>query len=145
MFAVTTGLGAEALLGNINLVKYAPIYLAYRLGEAVAFRSPKFQEALGRITDKDIAELSKLYENDPEAKAEAQKVFTGGLESRAQQGLPAPPLSRFAKFLTPEQLGKVMRAYMPIGQKMPEKKPDKPLGIVPPVESPMQVTTGAQQ
>lgn len=141
MIAVATALGVETLTGKINLIKYAPIYLAYRIGETAAFRNPKFQEALGKITDKDIEELSKIYEHDPVEKAEAQRVFAGGLEARAQQGLPAPSLSRFAKFLTDDQLRRVMRAYVPYGQK--RKVPEREFEIVPPVESPMKVTTGA--
>jgi hypothetical protein len=129
----------RAVAGQANLLKFAPLYIAYRLGEIAAYRNPKFQDALSRITDADMAQLNKIYDKaSPEEKAEAQKVFAGGLEARAKQGLPAPPLSRFSKFLTEDQLRKVMRAYVPYGQK--REPPKKELGIVPPTESPMQVT-----
>jgi hypothetical protein len=138
MVAVTTGLGAEALMGNGSLIKYAPIYLAYRMGEIAAYRSPKFQEALTKITDRDIAELNKLYEKYPGEKAEAQRVFAGGLESRAQQGLPAPPLQRFAQFLTSDQMKKILRAYAVASPKTGQQN-SEPINIAPPTQSPMQV------
>jgi hypothetical protein len=131
---VMGGLAAGYAFSSHNFL-YGYIYLAARMGEAIAANSKAGQEWLSKVTDTDVEILNKAFANDPTGKAGAQQAVTNGLLEGARKGI-NPPLRTFGRFLNPAQMGKVLRAYQPIGQQQPE------LSIIPqPQQSPMGVTT----
>lgn len=138
-------MGSVALLGAglAGHVGYALIYLPLRFGELAAANSKKFEEVLSRVTDRDVDTINQMYERNPAMKAEGQKALADVLIERAKAGKPPVKLSILGKFLSPAEMGRVLRAYVksaPKNQQPPvtEAPPD----IAPPPASPVQVTTG---
>jgi hypothetical protein len=121
------------------MLGYSTLYLISRFGEIAMANSEIGVRYLSQITDHDIETLNKLYEKDAAGKATAQQTFTDTLIERAKNktGL-RPNMTAFFKFLTPEQMKRVLQAYMPIGQPQPPI-PKMVLGVKPPPQSSMGV------
>jgi len=145
MHDVTMGaLTAAHIFGKYNSL-YAIGYVTGRLGWAVTANLKDMQDYIAKITPQDIEAINKAYVDDPAGKAELQKAVTEGfIKGAATERKPllakVIDSKTLGKLLSPAQMGRVLRAYTPYGQK-PEQHE---LNIAPTPESPMEVTPISQ-